>query len=207
MGSAVSLGLRNALTVVGAFAMLVATSPKLAGLIAIVIPLVIGPMLLFGRREKKFSRASQERIADLGAFAEETINGLRAVQAFTWEAVARQRFDEATELSFATARRRVRTRALLILVVILLGFGAVTFSLWVGGRDVVRAHDRRRTVRVRPLRGAAGASGASLSEVWGDVQRASGRRNGCSTVGRKSTVAAPARPRPCRVRPGAVSST
>ncbi len=196
VGSAVSLGLRNALTVVGAFAMLVATSPKLAGLIAIVIPLVIGPMLLFGRREKKFSRASQERIADLGAFAEETINGLRAVQAFTWEAVARQRFDEATELSFATARRRVRTRALLILVVILLGFGAVTFSLWVGGRDVVAGRMTGGELSAFVLYAVLLAtSGASLSEVWGDVQRAAGAAERLQQVlAEVPTIRAPAAP-------------
>ncbi len=175
IGSAISLGARNVLTILGAFAMLVATSPKLAGLIAIVIPLVVGPLVLFGRREKRLSRASQDRVADLGAYAEETINGLRAVQAFTYEAMARRRFSEAVERSFATARRRVRTRAMLILVVILLGFGAVTFALWVGGRDVVAGRMTGGELSAFVLYAVLLAtSGASLSEVWGDVQRAAG---------------------------------
>ena len=175
IGSAISLGARNVLTILGAFAMLVATSPKLAGLIAIVIPLVVGPLVLFGRREKRLSRASQDRVADLGAYAEETINGLRAVQAFTYEAMARRRFSEAVERSFATAKRRVLTRATLILVVILLGFGAVTFALWVGGRDVVAGRMTGGELSAFVLYAVLLAtSGASLSEVWGDVQRAAG---------------------------------
>ena len=175
IGSAISLGARNMLTILGAFAMLVATSPKLAGLIAIVIPLVVGPLVLFGRREKRLSRASQDRVADLGAYAEETINGLRAVQAFTYEAMARRRFSEAVERSFATAKRRVLTRATLILVVILLGFGAVTFALWVGGRDVVAGRMTGGELSAFVLYAVLLAtSGASLSEVWGDVQRAAG---------------------------------
>ena len=175
VGSAISMGARNVLTGVGSFGMLVVTSPKLAALIAVVLPLVVSPLVLFGRREKRFSRASQERIADLGAFAEETINGLRAVQAFTWEAVARRRFGEATERSFATAKLRVRTRAMLILVVILLGFGAVTFALWVGGRDVVAGRMTGGELSAFVLYAVLLATaGASLSEVWGDVQRAAG---------------------------------
>jgi ATP-binding cassette subfamily B protein len=196
VGSAISLGARNALTLVGAFAMLVVTSPKLAGLIAIVVPLVVGPMLLFGRREKKFSRASQERIADLGAFAEETINGLRAVQAFTWEAVARRRYEDATERSFATARLRVRTRAILILVVILLGFGAVTFALWVGGRDVVAGRMTGGELSAFVLYAVLLATaGASLSEVWGDVQRAAGAAERLlDLLAEVPTIRAPAAP-------------
>ncbi len=175
VGSAISLGLRNLLTIIGTFGMLIVTSPKLAGIIAVILPFVVGPLVLFGRREKRLSRASQDRIADLAAFAEETINGLRAVQAFTWELVARRRFAEAVERSFATAKLRVRTRALLILVVILLGFGAVTFALWVGGRDVVAGRMTGGELSAFVLYAVLLAtSGASLSEVWGDVQRAAG---------------------------------
>jgi len=175
VGSAISMGARNVLTALGTFAMLIVTSPKLAGIIAVILPFVVVPLVLFGRREKKLSRASQDRIADLGAFAEETINGLRAVQAFTWELVAQRRFRDAVELSFATAKRRVLTRALLILVVILLGFGAVTFALWVGGRDVVAGRMTGGELSAFVLYAVLLAtSGASLSEVWGDVQRAAG---------------------------------
>ena len=175
IGSAVSLGARNVLTALGAFAMLIVTSPRLAAIVAVVVPLVVVPMLLFGRREKRLSRDSQDRIADLGAYAEETINGLRAVQAFTYEDQARRRFGETVERSFETAARRVRTRTMLILVVILFGFGAVTFALWVGGRDVVTGRMTGGELSAFVLYAVLLAtSGASLSEVWGDVQRAAG---------------------------------
>jgi ATP-binding cassette, subfamily B, bacterial len=175
IGSAISLGARNVLTGFGAFAMLFVTSPRLAAIVAVVAPLVVGPMLLFGRREKRLSRASQDRIADLGAYAEETINGLRAVQAFTYEDQARTRFETTVERSFQTATRRVLTRALLILTVILFGFGAITFALWVGGRDVVAGRMTGGELSAFVLYAVLLASaGASLSEVWGDIQRAAG---------------------------------
>ena len=175
IGSAVSQGIRNALMCIGAFAMLMITSAKLAGIIAIVLPLVIGPLILFGRREKRLSRASQDRVADLGAYAEETINGLRSVQAFTHEPVDRKRFAAEVERSFATALRRVLTRATLILVVIFLGFGAVTFSLWVGGQDVIAGRMTGGELSAFVLYAVLLAtSGATMSEIWGDVQRAAG---------------------------------
>jgi ATP-binding cassette subfamily B protein len=175
IGSAVSLGARNMLTGLGSFVMLIITSPRLAAIVAVVAPLVVGPMLVFGRREKRLSRESQDRIADLGAFAEETINGLRAVQAFTYEEQARRRFAETVERSFQTAAWRVRTRTMLILVVILLGFGAVTLALWVGGRDVVSGRMTGGELSAFVLYAVLlASSGASLSEVWGDVQRAAG---------------------------------
>ena len=175
VGSAVSLGARNMLTAFGAFAMLIVTSPRLAAIVAVVAPLVVGPMLVFGRREKRLSRDSQDRLADVGAYAEETINGVRAVQAFTYEGEARRHFTEVVERSFETAARRVRTRAMLILVVILFGFGAVTFALWVGGRDVVSGRMTGGELSAFVLYAVLLAtSGASLSEVWGDVQRAAG---------------------------------
>ena len=175
IGSAVSQGIRNALMCIGAFAMLMITSAKLAGIIAIVLPLVIGPLILFGRREKRLSRASQDRVADLGAYAEETINGLRSVQAFTHEPVDRKRFAAEVERSFATALRRVLTRATLILVVIFLGFGAVTFSLWVGGQDVIAGRMTGGELSAFVLYAVLLAtSGATMSEIWGDLQRAAG---------------------------------
>ena len=197
VGSAISMGARNVLTAIGTFAMLIVTSPKLAGIIAVILPFVVVPLVLFGRREKKLSRASQDRIADLGAFAEETINGLRAVQAFTWEPVARRRVAEAVERSFATAKRRVLTRSLLILFVILLGFGAVTFALWVGGRDVVAGRMTGGELSAFVLYAVLLAtSGASLSEVWGDVQRAAGAAGRLlELLAEEPAIRAPAAPR------------
>ena len=175
VGSAISLGARNVLTAFGSFAMLIVTSPRLAAIVAVVVPVVVGPMLLFGRREKRLSKDSQDRIADLGAYAEETINGLRAVQAFTYENQARMRFGATVERSFETATRRILTRTMLILTVILFGFGAITFALWVGGRDVVAGRMTGGELSAFVLYAVLlASSGASLSEVWGDVQRAAG---------------------------------
>ncbi|MEN0073955.1 MAG: ABC transporter transmembrane domain-containing protein [Paracraurococcus sp.] len=175
IGSAVSLGLRNLMTGIGAFGMLLVTSPKLAGVVALVLPLVLGPMLIFGRREKRLSRAAQERIADLGDQAEEALAGLRTVQAFTAEPEQRARFAGRVEASVAAAMRRIGSRSLFNLVVILLGFGAVVFGLWIGGRDVIAGRMTAGELSAFVLYAVLLASaGASLSEVWGEVQRAAG---------------------------------
>jgi ATP-binding cassette subfamily B protein len=175
VGSAISLWLRNFLMLLGAFTLLVATSPKLAGLVLVVVPVVVVPLILFGRRERRLSRESQDRVADLGAYAEESINALRTLQAFTHEPVDLARFSSQVETSVATALRRVRTRATLIMVFILLGFGAITFSLWVGGQDVIAGRmsggDLSAFVFYAVL---MATSGTSISELWGEMQRASG---------------------------------
>jgi ATP-binding cassette subfamily B protein len=196
VGSSVSQWLRAGLMLLGAFALLVATSPKLAGIVLVVVPIVVVPLILFGRREKRLSRASQDRVADLGAYAEETINALRTVQAFTHEAVDRLRFAAQSETSVATAIRRVSTRALLIAIVILLGFGAITFSLWVGGRDVLAgrmsAGDLSAFVFYAIL---MATSGASISELWGDMQRAAGAAERLlDLLAEQPAIAAPSRP-------------
>ena len=196
IGSAISMGIRNILTGGGAFAMLLVTSPKLAGIVALVVPLVVVPLVLFGRREKRLSRAAQERVADLGATAEETLAGLRTVQAFTHEAVDRARFALQVEGSVAAAVRRIGSRSLLILMVILLGFGAVTFSLWVGGRDVVAGRMSGGELSAFVLYAVLLAtSGASLSEVWGEVQRAAGAAERIFEIlAVRPGIAVPARP-------------
>ncbi len=196
VGSAVSVGLRSSLQLVGAFAMLIATSPKLAGIVAVVVPFVVAPLVLFGRRERRLSRVAQDRVADLGAVAEEVLNGLRVVQAFTREVLERERFATGAEASVVAALRRVRTRAALILGVILLGFGAITFSLWVGGRDVVAGvmtgGELSSFVFYAVL---LATSGATLSETWGDIQRAMGAADRLlELLAAVPTVAPPARP-------------
>ncbi|MCO6417023.1 ATP-binding cassette domain-containing protein [Siccirubricoccus sp. KC 17139] len=175
IGSAVSQGLRNALMAAGAFAMLLVTSLKLAGLVAIVVPLVVLPLVTFGRREKRLSRVAQERVADLGVAAEEAIYGLRTVQAFTREAAESARYAAQAEASVAAAQRRIATRSMQVLAVILLGFGAITFALWVGGRDVLAGRMTGGELSAFVLYAVLMASaGAQISEVWGEVQRAAG---------------------------------
>ena len=196
VGSSISMWLRSMLTVVGALGLLVATSPKLAGIVVLVVPLVVVPLIAFGRREKRFSRAAQDRIGDLGAYAEETLAALSTVQAFTHEPIDRAMFAVRVEDSVAAAVRRIRTRALLILVVILLGFGAITFSLWVGGRDVIAGRmsggDLAAFVFYAVI--LAGAGG-TLSELWGEMQRAAGAADRLTEVlAERSAIDAPANP-------------
>ena len=175
IGSAISQWLRSFILLIGAFVMLLVTSPKLAGLVLLVVPLVLVPLTLFGRRERRLSRAAQDRVADLGAYAEETINALRTVQAFTHEPVDRARFGTEAERSVASALRRVRTRATLILAVILLGFGAIVFSLWVGGRDVIAGRMTGGALSAFVFYAVLlASSGAQMSELWGELQRAGG---------------------------------
>ncbi len=196
IGSAISMGIRNTLMIAGSFGMLVATSPKLALIVAGVLPLVVAPLILFGRREKKLSRATQDRVADLGHQVEETIAGIRTVQAFTQERTAQGSFLTAAEASVDTALRRIRVRAGLILAVILMGFGAVTFALWVGGHDVVAGRMTGGELSAFVLYAILLAtSAAALSEVWGEVQRAAGAAERIDEVlDAIPAIAAPAAP-------------
>ncbi|WP_368419497.1 ABC transporter transmembrane domain-containing protein [Rhodovarius sp.] len=173
VGTAISQSLRNILLAIGAASMLVITSAKLAAITLVVVPVVVLPLILFGRRERKLSRSAQERVADLAATAEETINGLATVQAFTHEAADRARFSAEVERSVGAALRRILSRAILILIVILLGFGAITFSLWVGGRDVIAGRMTGGELSAFVFYAVLLASSlATISEIWGEIQRA-----------------------------------
>jgi ATP-binding cassette subfamily B protein len=203
IGSAISQWLRNAILLCGAFAMLLITSVKLAAIVVLVVPLVVVPLVLFGRRERRLSRAAQDRVADLGAYAEETINALRTVQAFTHEPVDRRRFSAEAERSVAAALRRVRTRAIQILIVIFLGFGAIVFSLWVGGRDVIDGSmtggDLSAFVFYAIL---LATSGAQMSELFGELQRAGGAADRLrELLNERPSITAPAHPVPLPARP------
>jgi ATP-binding cassette subfamily B protein len=171
----VSHALRNALLLVGGLAMLAVTSIKLTLLVLLTVPVVMVPLIFYGRRVRRLSRDSQDAIAAFGAYAEETINAIRTVQAFTHEATDRARFADRVERAFAVARRRIAMRAVLSGLVILLAFGGIALALWIGGRDVltgrISAGDLSAFVFYAVV--VAGAVG-TLSEVWGDVQRAAG---------------------------------
>ncbi|PPQ29235.1 ABC transporter transmembrane domain-containing protein [Rhodopila globiformis] len=203
IGSAISQWLRNAILLLGAFTMLLVTSAKLAGIVLLVVPLVVVPLVLFGRRERRLSRAAQDRVADIGAYAEETLNALRTVQAFTHEPIDRARFAAEAERSVRAALRRVQTRATQILIVILLGFGAIVFSLWVGGRDVIAGAmsggDLSAFVFYAVL---TATSGAQMSELFGELQRASGAADRLrELLAERPTITAPPRPLRLPARP------
>ena len=175
VGSGASVAVRSAVTLAGASIALVWTSPKLAGYAALVIPLILLPMILFGRRVRGLSRESQDRIADTSALASETLNAIHTVQSYTREARMSARFGEAVLSTLETARRRIRTRSLLTAVVILLVFGAITAVLWVGAREVLSgAMQPGQLAQFLLFAVMVAGSVAALVEVWGDVQRAAG---------------------------------
>ncbi len=175
IGSSASFALRNTLIMLGALAMLVITSPKLTALVVLGVPLVIAPILLFGRRVRKLSRASQDRVADVSAYIDEALHEIRTMQSYGHEDKDRERFGERVEHAFGTAVRRIGQRALLVALVMLLAFGAVGVILWIGGHDVLAgrlsAGELSAFVFYAVL--VAGAVGA-VSEVIGDLQRAAG---------------------------------
>jgi ATP-binding cassette subfamily B protein len=196
IGSSVSMALRNALILLGGLAMLVVTSAKLAGLVLVIVPLVVAPILFFGRRVRSLSRRSQDRVADVGAYAEEMINAIRTVQAFTHEDVDRARFTARVTESFAVAVSRIRVRALLTAVVILLAFGAIALVLWVGGYDVIagRMTGGQLSAFVFYAVLTAFAVG-TISEVFGELQRAAGAAERLlELLATEPEITAPARP-------------
>ena len=175
VGSSASIALRNLLLLIGGLIMLAITSPKLTLFVVLGVPLTVAPILLFGRRVRKLSRASQDRVADVSSYIDETLHEIRTVQAYGHEPRDAARFAERVEATFAAGLQRIRQRALLTAVVIMLVFGAVGVILWVGGHDVltgrISAGDLSAFVFYSVL--VAGAVGA-ISEVVGDLQRAAG---------------------------------
>jgi ATP-binding cassette subfamily B protein len=175
VGSSVSLAVRNTLMFIGGAIMLVITSPRLTVLALAVVPLAVVPIIVLGRRVRRLSRQSQERIADVTSYAGERVDAIRTVQAFGHEARETRRFTELVEAAFDTARRRILQRAVMTGIVILLVFGAVGVLLWIGGHDVlagrITAGDLSAFVFYAVV--VAGSAGA-VSEVLGDLQRAAG---------------------------------
>jgi len=175
IGSTISIALRNALLLVGGLAMLFTTSTKLTLLVIAGVPLVVAPIVLFGRRVRKLARESQDKVAELGNRIDETIHEIRLVQAYGHEAADREDFGSRVERGFSVARRRIAARSALIVIVMVLVFGAIAFILWVGGHDVLagRLSAGELSAFVFYAAMVAGSVGA-LSEVWGDLQRARG---------------------------------
>lgn len=198
VGTSASIALRNALLFVGGVVLLLVTSPRLAGMVFLIVPCVVVPILFYGRRVRRLSRASQDRIADLSAEADEALLSIRTVQAFNHEAIDQQRFGERAESAFTTAIERISARAMLTAMVILLAFGAVTLVLWIGGHDVLtgRMSGGDLSAFVFYAIVVAGSLGA-FSEVVGDLQRAAGA---CERIiellESEPDIAAPANPIP-----------
>ncbi|MDF3981500.1 ABC transporter transmembrane domain-containing protein [Luteibacter sp. PPL201] len=198
VGSGISVALRSAVMLIGAAAAMAWTSPRLAGLTALVIPAVMLPILIFGRRVQKLSRHSQDRIADAAAVANETLNAAQAVKAYGREPIESRRYADAIALALATAGRRIGMRSLLTAGVIVLIFGAITLVLWAGARDVIAGALAPGVLSQFVLYAIfAAGSVAGLSEVWGDVLRAAGAMERIGELfAERATIATPDAPEP-----------
>ncbi len=175
VGTTVSVALRNMLTGIGGVISLFLLAPKIAGSLLIAIPIIVLPIVFLGRRVRRYSRSSQDRIADIGAMAVETLGAMKVVQAFGQEARESDRFAAAVWRSFDSARDRIRIRAIMTALVIMLLFGAVTLLLWTTISDVAagRLTGGSLTAFIFTAGLVTGAFGA-LTEVYGDLLRAAG---------------------------------
>ena len=175
VGSSMSVALRSSVTVLGSLLMLFVTQPRLAAYALFGIPLAVLPIVLGGRRIQKISRASQDRVADANALASEALGAVRTVQAHAREPYERGRFGEAVAVAVDTARRRIRSQALLTAVAIALIFGAITLVLWSGAHDVIAGRMTPGTLGQFVLYALiGGGSVGALAEVWNELQRAAG---------------------------------
>ena len=196
--STVSIAIRNALLLIGGTVLLIVTSPKLTGLVFLVVPLILLPILIYGRRVRRLSRITQDRVADIGVYINESIGEIRTVQAFGHEPEDRKSFAGRVEDTFRAAVARIRARALLTAAVIIFAFGAISVILWIGGHDVLsgRISGGELSAFVFYAVVVAGSISA-LSEVVGDLQRAAGATERLlELLSTRPEISAPAQPRP-----------
>ncbi|PFG64630.1 ATP-binding cassette subfamily B protein [Thioclava sp. ES.031] len=175
IGSSVSVALRNVLILIGGLIMLLFTSAKLTGLVLLVVPVVVVPIVVLGRRLRVLGRENQDWIANSSGSASESLLAAQTVQAFTHEAITREKFSDVTEKAYQSAKKRIGTRAVMTVIVIFLVFAGVVGVLWIGARDV-RGGEMSVGELVQFVIYAvmvAGSVGA-LSEIWSELQRAAG---------------------------------
>jgi len=196
VGASVSIALRNMMLFIGATAMMVITSPKLSGFVLLAIPLIVIPLVAFGRWVRRLSRNAQDTLADASAYASELIGAIRTVQAYTSERLATGRFGGDVEQAYEAARNSTRARALLTLIIIFIVFSSVVAILWVGSHDVLTGQITPGRLGQFVLYAAFAATGlGQLSEVWGEVSAASGAAERLFEILRvKSQITAPPRP-------------
>ena len=198
IGSSLSIALRNSVALVGGITMLIITNARLTGLVGLVLPAVIIPIVWYGRRVRKLSRESQDRVADVGSYAEENLNAIRTVQAFVHEERDRSFFSRNVESAFRTAMRRIAARAMLGAIVILFVFAAIAVVVWAGGHGVIEG-----TVTPGDLTAfifysvMVAASVGAVTEVLGDLQRAAGATERLiELLETEPEITAPAQPKP-----------
>lgn len=196
VGTTVSVALRNLIMGVGGVAYLFTLAPKLTLALVIAIPLIVLPIVWFGRRLRNVSRTSQDRVADVGAMVAEVLGAMKIVQAFNQESREEARFAAAVESTFTTAKRRILLRAAMTAIIIMLVFGAITMLMWQGAIGVAEGTISGGTIAAFVLTGGlvAGAFGA-LTEVYGDLLRGAGAASRLNELlNEKTTIGAPARP-------------
>ncbi|WP_177434353.1 ABC transporter transmembrane domain-containing protein [Pseudomonas sp. Sample_24] len=192
IGSSLSMFLRNLLMVIGGIVLLFITNPKLTSIVVVALPLVIAPILIFGRRVRNLSRLSQDRIADIGSYVSETLSQIKTVQAYNHQAQDQQRFAVTVEDAFNTARRRIFQRAWLITLVIVLVLGAVGVMLWVGGMDVIAGRISAGELAAFVFYSLiVGSAFGTLSEVIGELQRAAGAAERIAELLRSENIIRP----------------
>jgi ATP-binding cassette subfamily B protein len=196
VGASVSIALRNLVLFVGASAMMVVTSPRLSAFVLAAIPLIVLPLVGFGRAVRRRSRTAQDTLADASAYAAELIGAVRTLQAFTNERLAISRFTDAVERAFVAAVNSTRARAALTAVVIFLVFASVVCILWVGAQDVLAARITAGRLGQFVLYAVFAAGALSeLSQVWGEISLASGAAERIAEIlAIRPTVTAPAAP-------------
>ncbi len=198
VGATASMALRNIILCIGAVAMMIVTSPKLSGLVLIAIPIIVFPMVGFGRNVRRRAREAQDKLADATAYASEAIGASRTVQAFNGERTANRRFAHAVEFAFTAARNAVRARAILTGFAILMIFGSVVAILWFGAQNVLTGSMSPGTLGQFLLYSVLAASSlGTLSEVWGEISLATGAAERLSELlDEEPTIISPADPKP-----------
>jgi ATP-binding cassette subfamily B protein len=203
VGTTVSVALRNTITAIGGLGYLFYLAPKLTAILMIGIPLVVGPIVFFGRRVRNVSRSSQDRVAGIGVIVAEVLGAMKIVQAFGQEKRELERFGERVEATFQTALRRISLRAVMTAIVILLIFGGITMLVWEGAIGVAQGTISGGTIFAIVITAGlvAGAAGA-LSEVYGDLLRGAGAAGRLAELLREEPeIAPPARPTALPVPP------
>jgi ATP-binding cassette subfamily B protein len=205
VGSSVSVALRNVVLFAGSATMMVITSPKLSGFVLAAIPLIVLPLVGFGRAVRKRSRTAQDTLADASAYAAELIGAVRTLQAFTNEPLASGRFADAVERAYSAAIQSTKARAILTAIIIFLASASVVVILWVGAQDVIAGDMTPGRLSQFVLFAVFAASGlGQLSEVWGELSQAAGSAERLTELlAIEPEIQAPARPVPLQQRPRA----
>ncbi|MEH6388084.1 ABC transporter transmembrane domain-containing protein [Pseudomonas profundi] len=175
IGSTLSIALRNGLMLIGGIVLLAVTNPKLTSIVMLAVPLIVAPIIYFGRRVRRLSRLSQDRVADVGSYVGEVLGQIKTVQSYNHQAQDRARFSTVVEQAFEVSRSRIRQRAWLTSIVIVLVLGAIGMMIWVGGLDVIAGRISLGELAAFLFYSLiVGLAAGALSEVIGELQRAAG---------------------------------